>query len=447
MRESPSLELIELLQAKGAKVDYNDPYIPQTHKQREHDLQMTSKPLTAKMLGEVRRRSDLDEPQRLRLRLDREERRSSSWTPATPPPRSAPAARRSSRRSDATARKRGSVCRVGSQPTRREWCDCSNAWVKNPYAICSSLGLLRSSRRRHSTRLAQRPSGGPGCSPGRAIVPSRWLEIGDRDIRSSAAFAEPCLCGNRACGGRRWTRNGCPLSFVFRPRLRRRIMALSRASISARAFASAWALAFADSTISVSWRTLSRNCALSRSTFWVQSRVICLAPSCVTACSHIAMAIFSAASRSPAARLGSGGPQRPGLGLVFARQCRPPPPSARLLVQVAGQGHFQDLFLHLAFSRLFCRLHFGVRGSFFAARLPDSPLVRRAGTLCERAPLAVPFPFVRARCFFCGGMTWAISPLVSLRRYRPAAEPRTRFPDRPASRSRSSRAAPRSTAG
>ena len=50
IRESPSVELIELLRDKGAKVDYNDPYIPRTHKQREHDLQMKSKPLTAKML-------------------------------------------------------------------------------------------------------------------------------------------------------------------------------------------------------------------------------------------------------------------------------------------------------------------------------------------------------------------------------------------------------------
>jgi UDP-N-acetyl-D-glucosamine dehydrogenase len=50
VRESPSLELIELLQAKGAKVDYNDPYIPATHKQREHDLRMKSKKLTPAML-------------------------------------------------------------------------------------------------------------------------------------------------------------------------------------------------------------------------------------------------------------------------------------------------------------------------------------------------------------------------------------------------------------
>jgi UDP-N-acetyl-D-glucosamine dehydrogenase len=50
VRESPSLELIELLRDRGAKVDYNDPYIPQTHKQREYDLKLKSKPLTAAML-------------------------------------------------------------------------------------------------------------------------------------------------------------------------------------------------------------------------------------------------------------------------------------------------------------------------------------------------------------------------------------------------------------
>jgi len=47
VRESPSLELIELLTASGAKVDYNDPYLPQTHKMREYDLKMKSVPLTA----------------------------------------------------------------------------------------------------------------------------------------------------------------------------------------------------------------------------------------------------------------------------------------------------------------------------------------------------------------------------------------------------------------
>ena len=52
VRESPSLELIELMRGKGAKVDYNDPHVPRTHKMREHDLKMTSKKLSAKMLAD-----------------------------------------------------------------------------------------------------------------------------------------------------------------------------------------------------------------------------------------------------------------------------------------------------------------------------------------------------------------------------------------------------------
>jgi len=50
IRESPSIELIERLQARGAKVDYNDPFVPRTHEQREHNLKLTSKKLTAAML-------------------------------------------------------------------------------------------------------------------------------------------------------------------------------------------------------------------------------------------------------------------------------------------------------------------------------------------------------------------------------------------------------------
>jgi len=51
VRESPSLELIKLLNEKGAKVDYNDPHVPRTHKMREYDLKMTSKKLSAAMLA------------------------------------------------------------------------------------------------------------------------------------------------------------------------------------------------------------------------------------------------------------------------------------------------------------------------------------------------------------------------------------------------------------
>jgi UDP-N-acetyl-D-glucosamine dehydrogenase len=50
IRESPSLELIELLRNRGSKVDYNDPYIPKTHKMRHYDLRMFSVPLTEKNL-------------------------------------------------------------------------------------------------------------------------------------------------------------------------------------------------------------------------------------------------------------------------------------------------------------------------------------------------------------------------------------------------------------
>jgi UDP-N-acetyl-D-glucosamine dehydrogenase len=46
LRESPSIELIEMLKTRGAKVDYNDPHIPRTPKQREHNLGMVSKKLT-----------------------------------------------------------------------------------------------------------------------------------------------------------------------------------------------------------------------------------------------------------------------------------------------------------------------------------------------------------------------------------------------------------------
>ena len=51
VRESPSLELIEILRRRGAKVDYNDPHCPRTHKMRDHDLKMRSKKLSAAMLA------------------------------------------------------------------------------------------------------------------------------------------------------------------------------------------------------------------------------------------------------------------------------------------------------------------------------------------------------------------------------------------------------------
>ena len=46
VRESPSFELIEKLDALGAQVDYNDPHVARTHKMRHHDLHMSSVALT-----------------------------------------------------------------------------------------------------------------------------------------------------------------------------------------------------------------------------------------------------------------------------------------------------------------------------------------------------------------------------------------------------------------
>ena len=50
VRESPSFELIEKLEELGAKVDYNDPHVPKTHKMRHYDLQMHSVALTPQSL-------------------------------------------------------------------------------------------------------------------------------------------------------------------------------------------------------------------------------------------------------------------------------------------------------------------------------------------------------------------------------------------------------------
>lgn len=51
VRESPSLELIELLQERGALVDYNDPHVPKTHRMRRYNLEMRSVPLSEESLS------------------------------------------------------------------------------------------------------------------------------------------------------------------------------------------------------------------------------------------------------------------------------------------------------------------------------------------------------------------------------------------------------------
>ena len=50
-RESPSLRIMELLQASGARVDYNDPYFPHLPKMRKYDFGLESVELTAETLA------------------------------------------------------------------------------------------------------------------------------------------------------------------------------------------------------------------------------------------------------------------------------------------------------------------------------------------------------------------------------------------------------------
>ncbi len=50
-RESPSFELIQLLEERGVDVEYSDPHIPITPRVRRHDLKMTSVDLTAENLA------------------------------------------------------------------------------------------------------------------------------------------------------------------------------------------------------------------------------------------------------------------------------------------------------------------------------------------------------------------------------------------------------------
>ena len=54
VRESPALEIMELLQHRGAILSYHDPYISQLHKMRAYDFShMHSVELTEQTLGQV----------------------------------------------------------------------------------------------------------------------------------------------------------------------------------------------------------------------------------------------------------------------------------------------------------------------------------------------------------------------------------------------------------
>lgn len=52
IRESPALEIIEMLLSKGADVVYHDPHVPRLHKMRRHDLTLASTPLTGESVSE-----------------------------------------------------------------------------------------------------------------------------------------------------------------------------------------------------------------------------------------------------------------------------------------------------------------------------------------------------------------------------------------------------------
>ncbi|MBX7257821.1 MAG: nucleotide sugar dehydrogenase [Candidatus Hydrogenedentes bacterium] len=51
IRESPSVKLIQLLQERGAEVDYNDPYVPRISPGRHHSLELESVDLSAETLA------------------------------------------------------------------------------------------------------------------------------------------------------------------------------------------------------------------------------------------------------------------------------------------------------------------------------------------------------------------------------------------------------------
>lgn len=51
LRESPTLKLMEILERKGARVDYNDPYIPELYPMRHYDYEHRSVELTPENLG------------------------------------------------------------------------------------------------------------------------------------------------------------------------------------------------------------------------------------------------------------------------------------------------------------------------------------------------------------------------------------------------------------
>src|SRR5690554_2884005 len=52
MRESPSVEVMDMIRRKGAHVDYSDPYVPVFGPLKEYNYQLESRPISEKMLAE-----------------------------------------------------------------------------------------------------------------------------------------------------------------------------------------------------------------------------------------------------------------------------------------------------------------------------------------------------------------------------------------------------------
>jgi hypothetical protein len=74
-RESPSLKIIDLLMKRGIKVEYNDPYVPESRGHGEYPgMDLKSVPLTEKRLGGGGCGHHLDGSLLLRLPLDRPQR-------------------------------------------------------------------------------------------------------------------------------------------------------------------------------------------------------------------------------------------------------------------------------------------------------------------------------------------------------------------------------------
>ena len=51
MRESPAVELMELLVRRGAQVEYSDPHVPVFPPMRQHHFDLKSVPLTPESIG------------------------------------------------------------------------------------------------------------------------------------------------------------------------------------------------------------------------------------------------------------------------------------------------------------------------------------------------------------------------------------------------------------